>query len=271
MGLFGTRWLAHAYGPAGTIGQEQTFLGSPPLPGYPHHSTWKGFVRWNEMLKRQLDLAENRLPEANLLVIFPVETMYALGDVRANDAAASVFRLILRLLDNHYHVDLIGSTRAAKGKWRQGEFRLGGRGYQKILYPFPSVVGHALYALLQEEKDRVLYAHGAPGFTAEGSKLQPGRSETAPSDQEVLERLAGEESLRPVQAPAGTWVTMTEISEGTLVAVAPARVSRAAAGVVSFNDTPVSIPPSRAVRRILFVPGRTPRLLEEEPDRGADQ
>ncbi len=271
MGLFGTRWLAHAYGPAGTIGQERTFLGSPPLPGYPHHSTWKGFSRWNTMLKGQLDLAENRLPEANLLVIFPVETMYALGDARANDAAASIFRLILALLDNHYHVDLIGSTRAAEGRWRQGKFTLGGRGYHIIIYPFPSVVGGALYATLREEKDRVLYMYGAPAITAEGVRLRPGRTDMALKDQEIFDRLAGEESLRPVRAPAGTWVTMTRHSGGILVAVAPSRVSHAAAGVVSFNDASVSIPPSQAVRRILFVPGEGPRLLDEAPARGAEE
>jgi hypothetical protein len=118
MALFGTRWLAHAYGPVGTIGQERTFLGTPELPGYPEHSTWPAFPTWNAFLSEALNETGGRLPKANLLVLYPVESMYALADHRADKVAEEIFAFILSLLDNHFHVDVLATTVARNGHWR---------------------------------------------------------------------------------------------------------------------------------------------------------
>ena len=144
MALFGLRWLAHAYGPVGTIGEEHTFLGSPPLPGYPGHSTWSGFPSWNDRLRAHVAATGGGLPGANVLLLFPVESLYALADGRADRAASELFALILGLVDAQYQVDVIGTTDAAGGAWRREDFRIGDHAYEAVILPFGRVIERAL-------------------------------------------------------------------------------------------------------------------------------
>ena len=73
MAIFGLQWLAHAYGPVGTIGEERSFLGSPPLPGYPAHSTWPHFPEWNARLSEHLGAIDHTLPESGFSWCFPLK------------------------------------------------------------------------------------------------------------------------------------------------------------------------------------------------------
>ena len=55
------------------------------------------------------------LPWSNVLVVFPVETLYALADTRADATARDIFRLILALVDVHFHVDVLAPSAMRKG------------------------------------------------------------------------------------------------------------------------------------------------------------
>lgn len=206
MALFGTRWLAHAYGPVGTVGQERSFLGSPPLPGYPDHSTWPFFPQWNERLKAHMASTGGHLPLTNVLVVFPVDALHALADQRADRLSADVFRLILALVDAHYQPDVVSPLLAARGRWKNGVFTLGRYRYDAVVMPF------------MPHPDRQLTAAFRNGGTRVVSCT---RTDDAGAD--VLSRLAALGVERPVVGPAGTWVSATAATAGTLVTVIPSR------------------------------------------------
>jgi len=252
MALFGTRWLAHAYGPVGTIGQERSFLDSPPLPGYPDHSTWPGFPEWNRRLAGHLELVEHRLPEANLLVVFPVETLYALAGPGADAAAADVFRLLLALLDNHYQVEIVSAALCGDGRFEKGAYVSEKRRYDAVILPFPQVLHPGIVPVLRQRKKNVLLFHGKPQRINNGRKVSAAPVESRPDIHGVLLWLEGLPHLRPVEAPAGSWVTSTPVRAGTVVCLAPSRYGQTYGGRLSRHAVSIDIPRTSGLTRVLF-------------------
>jgi hypothetical protein len=260
MALFGTRWLAHAYGPVGTIGQERTFLGSPPLPGYPDHSTWPYFSQWNDWLSSEIRNAGEALPQSNLLLLYPIETLYAFADRRADKAAADIFTLILSLLDKHFHVDVLSTPMLHAARWNNGRLCLGNQKYDFVLAPHPNVIDRRLLRLLLQVRERTAFVFSSPTLSEDGKKFAavPANAVSALRAVELL-RIVPE--LRPVEAPDNCWVTMTSSSQGTIVSLAPSRVGHRFAGNVTFNDQTVSLGETGQLQRILFPDKGSPKLL----------
>jgi hypothetical protein len=252
MALFGTRWLAHAYGPVGTVGQERTFLGSPPLPGYPDHSTWRAFPSWNSFLSEELHKAEGALPTSNLLVLYPVESLYALADQRADAAAASIFRLVLFLLDHHFHVELMSTSVARKGRWRGKQFRVGAGSYDFIVFPYPTVTDTQLLRLISRFARQVQFAFGSPTCTERGTSIRDYAEENPTDFDQLLKILSSCPGLHPVSAPGNCWTTMTRLKHGTLVSLAPSRVSAQFKGTVTFKNKVFHLPETDRLERIFF-------------------
>ena len=252
MGLFGLRWLAHAYGPVGTIGQERSFLGSPPLPGYPDHSTWAEFPAWNRRLREHCAAVENRLPEANLLLLFPVETLYGTADGRADRAAGEVFGLILALVDAGFHPEVLSPVLAARGRWTTEGFCLNGRCYQAAVYPHARTLPEDYRRLFRGAGTRMLVAFDHPRRTAAGRPVRLPPYRLAPGVQEVLAVLGTVPALRPVTAPPHAWTTWTKTGAGVVVSVAPARCGATVEGRLSYRGQSVVLPPTSSLSRIVF-------------------
>ena len=254
MAAFGTRWLAHAYGPVGTIGEEESFLGSPPLPGYPNHSTWPRFPEWNRRLSRHLRRAEDRLPWANLLLLFPVESLYALADQRADRAAGDLFRLLRLLLDHHYHPDLLSPSLCAGGRWVDGSFVLGKTRYAAVVAPF-APPGLSWSGRPGRSGSRRLFTLGA---SAAVRGAQP-----CANDAELLGYLSAIPELRPVEAPERSWVTLTRLRDGLLLSLTPSRHGYTVAGRVAGEGISVELQPGSGLSAIRLQKGMAPEIYND--------
>jgi hypothetical protein len=258
MAAFGTRWLAHAYGPVGTIGQEKSFLGSPPLPGYPEHSTWPRFPEWNRRLREHFSIAGNNLPWSNVLVVFPVETLYALADQRADAIASSVFQLLLTLLDAHYHVDVLSPSSLLSGRWRGEILEVQGQQYSAVIYPFASVVDPRVARLLSRRAERILYAFLLPERSTLNRRVLPGKAPYAEDTSGVLQWLERRSVPRPIDAPPSTWVTLTHVAGTSLICVVPSRHGIPYQGKVGFPSEASSNVSGRGLTRVLCASGSDP-------------
>jgi hypothetical protein len=98
----GTNWLAHTYGPTG-------YFERPPAwgPGYPDHPTWETMPDATARLARALELAEGRLPSADVAVVYPLGALYRLGSERANPLATGAHDLVAALLRAGFEVDVV--------------------------------------------------------------------------------------------------------------------------------------------------------------------
>ena len=259
MAIFGLRWMAHAYGPVGTIGEERSFLGSPELPGYPRHSTWPHFPEWNKRLSAHLAAVEQKLPESQVLVVFPIETLYALAGPPADAIAAEIFRLVLALLDAHYQVDVHASSLFPEGRWEGDEFVLGCSRYRSIIFPFPHVISQDVLALMRKGAKKVFCMGGLPHQLATGRTCSPNAFRTGAAIASTLDWLGTLPALRPVQAPPQSWVTVTPVDRGTMVSLCPSRHGYTFSGRLQYQEASVVLPESRGLTRVFF-----PRVGEPE-------
>lgn len=259
MALFGTRWLAHAYGPAGTIGQERTFLGTPELPGYPNHSTWTSFPEWNAFVSRELNMVDKQLPETNVLLLYPVESLYAWADSRADKAAAEIFSLLCSLLDQHVQVDVLATSAVRKGRWSRNQFRVGSKTYDFVLCPHARIIDRQLFRVLKSVTQRVLFLFDAPA-QFENGKPVPDAPASVPAS-EGLARIQSMNELRPVHAPEHSWVTMTRTRRGIIVSLAPSRAGYRYGGEVRMGNRSILLSETNQLKRILFPPAGQPVML----------
>lgn len=244
LALFGTRWLAHAYGPVGTIGEERSFLGSPPLPGYPEHSTWQAFPRWNARLRNHWATTGGRLPDANVLVVYPVDTLYGLADTRADRMAADVFTLLLTLVDAHYQPDVLSPTVAARGRWKGEQFMIGRHAYDAVILPYQPAPRKELSALLRRHEKQVLHVSSSPPVAAA-----------------FLTGLDERSVPRPVRGPAHTWVSATQAERATIVTVIASRHGGHVEGTVEYGGAAISLPRTDGLVTVRFRQGEAPAIV----------
>jgi hypothetical protein len=252
MALFGIRWLAHAYGPVGTIGEEHTFLGSPFLPGYPHHSTWPHFPEWNRRLASHLAAVSYRLPWANVLILYPVETMYSNPGARADAAAAALFKFVLSLVDAHFQIDILSPSACERAHWSAGKLLLGKRMYDALLFPSPGVVPGSLTGLLRAKPDRVLFVGGQPERKADGGAFRGPFRTSARTIDEAFPWLSALPDSRRLEAPPGSWATLTRMEPGTIITLMPARLGHHYRGPLRFDRRTIELAEQTGLVRVSF-------------------
>jgi hypothetical protein len=266
MAIFGLRWMAHAYGPVGTIGEERSFLGSPELPGYPNHSTWPNFPHWNSRLVAHLESANHALPKSNVLVVFPVESLYALAGPPADAVSAEIFRLVLALLDNHYQVDVHASSLLHEGRWERGEYVLGSTRYSAIIFPFPTVLAPASLAVMRKRPERVCCYGDTLRQIVSGRRCAISALTARTSIASTIEWLARIPGVRLLEAPQNSWATLTPMQDAMLVSLCPSRHGAAFSGTLRVGAMSVQVPESRALVRAFFPPTGEPRIDVQLPD-----
>jgi hypothetical protein len=261
MAIFGLRWLAHAYGPAGTIGEERSFLGSPALPGYPEHSTWPHFREWITRLGNHLGAVEHRLPESEVLVVFPVETCYALGGPAADGRAAEVFRLVLALLDDHVQVDVHAPSLCREGRWEKDEFLLRGARYRAIIAPFPHVLPTEVFSLFLKKTNKVFCLGTQPQRFTTGRRCRAASFAGGPTSASALDWLRTLPGIHSLEAPEKCWATVTPVRHGTMVSMCPSRHGFTYSGPVQYRGASLLLPERRGLTRVFFPQTGTPEIV----------
>jgi hypothetical protein len=187
--------------------------------------------------------------------------MYALADARADHASRTIFRLILELLDAHYHVDVLSPELCAEGSWGKRGFRLGDRQYDAMVCPHARILPTNHSSLVRRAGGRLLFAFDRPVTTAGGDPVRLQEYRFAPQVEDVLAVLSSMKDLRPVVAPAHSWVTCTETEDGIVVSIAPARCGQRYGGRLLYRGLPFELAPGSALRRVLFPRRGAPHAL----------
>ncbi|MDH7515855.1 MAG: hypothetical protein QHI48_08285 [Bacteroidota bacterium] len=260
LAVFGHRWSAHIYGPAGTRSDPSSFLGLPYTPGYPRHSTWKEFPALLSLLAEHERLSGGALPDASVLLVYPIEAMYARGPANASRAARDIFRLVLALTDAHVTVDVASPSAFESGVTPETFARR----YAAVVLPHASVMPHSFTDFIASSGVRCICVFGTPRWGEDGRPLRHCRSEALPDIRSVVRALRADPRSRPVQAPARCWVTTTRIDGGILLSLCPARHGYTYEGCIRFRGVRVLIPATSGLYRILI---REDGTAEHFPER----
>ncbi len=157
MGAYSVKWIPHIYGPTGYFEYEDISWG----PGYPDHPTWDRFINLNKDINKYEKATGLIPPEANIAVVFPVNTMAGIGNKSAIAVSDEQFLLMYKLMLENYQADMISPELLASGKLVDGLLEIKGRKYETLIYPFPSVLLNGEWELIkklyQEGFSTVLY------------------------------------------------------------------------------------------------------------------
>jgi len=188
--------------------------------------------------------------------------MYSLANEQADVLAKEIFRLLLYLVDHHYHVDVLSSTLAGKGTWRQDRLCVGASQYEMVLLPFADIIAKEVWSRVQLRPDRCCFIYRKPVCTAGGQAI-PVAQGYIDQVEDLYTLLDGGAGLRPVQAPDNAWVTLTQGAEGDSISLAPARYGVKYSGEVHYGKKSYNVPPTDEFIRIFFPHHGDPRLAND--------
>ena len=246
LALFGLRWIAHIYGPSGVIGEHASFLGLDATPGYPDHSTWNRMPEWNTRLQGHRMLVEQSLPQPDVFMVFPLQTLSVLKKTLADAVFHDIFRLILTLTDHHYTVELVSYTEYAR-KRRS----LPGSGHAThTIFPYP--LNRKSFERISRRSTVQPVVYGSAELTKNIREIKPGGAPVVETDRELVSLLDSRLEPRILIAPPHCWATRTPTSHGMVLTLAPARYGRTFQGTLIFGGTRVDIPRQRGLCRVLF-------------------
>ena len=136
--LFSARWLAHGYGWTGTKFMDHGFG-----PGYPDHPTWS---KWSGLNSDFRELGE---PVSDVLMVFPLESFYAIGHDGANSIGMKLIELVAGLTRAGYQLDIVSPEWLSKAEVGQGKLLLNGCEYKSLILPYCRVIAKEVREVVQ--------------------------------------------------------------------------------------------------------------------------
>jgi hypothetical protein len=167
----------------------------------------------------------------------------------------------MSLLDSHFYVDLLATSTAREARWIRRQFCVGSGKYDFVLCPHFSVIDRRLLRLLGAGNDRVAFVSTFPGTFDDGNKVPAAQHHGPTSMVDLLARIMSMSELRPVRAPAKSWVTTTQMKEGTIVSLIPSRSGYRYGGEVRLGGKSIMLPETDELTRILFPSIGEPMIL----------
>jgi hypothetical protein len=240
LSAFGIVWLAHTYGPNGYIDCFTNWG-----PGYPNHPTWDRLTGVNRRIARIHEITGGGLPDANVAVVYPLDTLAEIGSACANMVARDAQRVVAGLTRQQVAVDVISPALFAGGEARGGRLVLhtprGCQRYAAVVYPGSNEVQPDEPPRFQE-----LRAASVPCFVI--NPQQAGAANGA-----LYETVR--ELPRLVEAPAGSLVNLFHRADGDLaLTVVPAEFGRPVEGPIRYGDVCLDISALSGLAAVRFGP-----------------
>lgn len=233
MAVFGTRWLAHIYGPTSYFHRPNVWG-----PGYPHHPTWERFPRLTDLCDRVGRITRWRPPVADVLVVWPLESMLRLGGPEANVVADRAKAAVVELVDHGLAIHVISPRLLTKARVDAGRIVLGNARYRGVvcLEPGPS----------SARSSRSL-AMGFLGHLA-ADKVPILFWDLSQRDADGVAAAARRAGMRPlIEAPSGAYANVWRSPEGTTVAVCPQRFGQIVVGTLKWEDGSLHVSPTNGL------------------------
>lgn len=118
--------------------------------GARYDERWRGLATVNAKMDRLDEITHGAPAEANVLTIFPLETVMRIGTADANPLRRTCHLLAYYLQAAHYQTDIVSADVLARARVERGGLVLDGRRYDAVVYPFPGSMPRATYERIVE-------------------------------------------------------------------------------------------------------------------------
>jgi hypothetical protein len=169
MSMFSVRWLVQAYG------EQKNFSNSfYKKPIYPENSMWNNFKNVNFRLNAITKITESKFPSANVLLVYPIETIMSNNFKRAEEIIFHIKKLVCRLLTDGVQLDIVSSELLKKARFKSGFLHIQRRIYQSVIFPYPEILSSQVLELVStmEKYGFPIFIGGSkPQFTSEAKRI----------------------------------------------------------------------------------------------------
>lgn len=168
--LYGIRWEPmgyreryYGYLKTSTVGAKQIVDGQ-----------WESWGPINDRAARLDDLTGGAAAQANVLAVFPMETIMRIGNEEAEAMRRVCHMLSYNLQSAQYQTDFTSADLLAGATVSDGKVEIAGERYDAVVYPFPGCMPEKTFAKIEElyEKGGKILLFGCPpSVTSQGQDL----------------------------------------------------------------------------------------------------
>ena len=143
---------------------------------------WENFRRINSNMDRIIADTEGVTADANVLAVFPLETIARLGNEEANALRRVSHKLAYQLHAAHFQTDFTSAAMLASAKVKDGKIQLKGCSYDVLVCPFPGCIPLETYQQIEnfyKQGGKILIFGSPPSETPQAEDLCPKFSKLA--------------------------------------------------------------------------------------------
>lgn len=245
MAMYSLNWLVKAYGNEGQFG-EPCFREVV----FPAHPLWKAFDRLNRKLNVLHDLTGGTQPEANVLLIYPVDSIMTADFQAAEIMIEAVHMLISRLVKAGIQLDVVSPLILKEGRLLQEQLRIRHRMYSAVIYPYPEILDPEVLELISVMCRLGVEIHMGgekPTYTTHGKRIPHNFDMSFDPENSDLTPLLSEHISPLIRTPEGSLATKILRGVETYYMLRPCGVNGSFKGEVTDQTLTFEVPESEGL------------------------
>jgi hypothetical protein len=208
------------------------------------------FEKLNRRIHDIRKITRFKFPEANVALIYPTETIAAIGTKGAEKIIQSISSLVSKLTLEGIQLDVISSAFLKKGRISDNKFHIQTRSYDWIIFPYPEVLHpEVLEIILKLDKCSfpVFLGGCKPRITSTGKPIHHDLPVSFDPKDKDLSSLLGE-GIKPVfVGPKNGLATQIRQKNETLYLFCPKEFGSQVSGKAQCGDITFTVPKSRGL------------------------
>jgi len=212
---------------------------------------WLSSTRKAEEWNKKIDLINNitgfRSPEANVALVFPTETIMAIGTKDAEEIIESVRKLITKLVKAGIWLDVISTAFLKDSRISSNGIQIKEQKYSSVIFPYPEILDPKVLDIVSAMDKRglnILLGGSKPRFTSTGKRIpHVFRLVFDPRDEDLSP--LWNSGIKPLfKAPVNSLISLIPQGEANLFLVCPKELGEIVEGDVQYGKVSFSIPKS---------------------------
>ncbi|MBN2029388.1 hypothetical protein JW824_04020 [bacterium] len=214
------------------------------------HMSWNDMEGINRKINHIRNITGYKFPEANIVLVYPIETIMAMGSQDAEKIIASVNQLITRLVLAGIQLDVISPVLLKECHLFPDGISIRSRTYESIIFPYPEVVDHEVLEIISLiARSNIPFSIGGcvPRYTSSGKRVPHIFPLTFDPQDEDLSPLRKKGIKRLMILPENGLGTMIYQGEDILFLICPKQAGESVNGRVRFQNISFSVPKSQSL------------------------
>lgn len=223
---------------------------SVPLSSRP---VWKEMKKINARSRQIRKITNFTFPEANVLFVYPVETITSLDCEEAEAMFHSVHQLIGTLISSGIQLDVISASLLKKCRLSSNSLYVNGRKYEAMIYPHPEVLSPKtleILSLLDKIKFPLFLGGRHPKWTTRGKRIPHTFPIKFNPENKDLNDLLNDGIHRLFKIPENALGTLIKKSDELLFLLHPEKSGGSFKGEIQYKDFSFDVP--RSSKLIIF-------------------